>query len=145
MMYLGPHPNMLPSCLCSLCTSRQAGKQASRQAGKQASRVTVKVFLPNIRVLSNFLFCCFGLRSDHFDGPYFCTTSSIDSYCLACMNDPHLPAIGTRFSLGSSRGTIRYVGEVPPTKGIWIGVEWDDASRGKHSGTRDNVCYFTCR
>lgn len=31
-------------------------------------------------------------------------------------------------------GTIRYKGPVPPTKGVWYGIEWDDAARGKHSG-----------
>ena len=61
------------------------------------------------------------------------------------MEDPHLPAAGTRFSFGSFRGTVRYAGEVPPTTGVWLGVEWDDASRGKHSGTHNGVCYFTCR
>ena len=29
--------------------------------------------------------------------------------------------------------------------GEWIGVEWDDQSRGKHDGVHDGVKYFTCR
>jgi dynactin complex subunit len=61
------------------------------------------------------------------------------------MEDPHLPGVGTRFSAGSFRGTIRYVGEVEGTEGVWLGVEWDDANRGKHSGTRGETTYFTCR
>jgi len=28
--------------------------------------------------------------------------------------------------------------------GVWLGVEWDDPSRGKHSGDHDGVHYFTC-
>lgn len=44
-------------------------------------------------------------------------------------------------------GTIRFSGEVPPTKGLWYGVEWDDPSRGKHSGVyeKTGVQYFECR
>ncbi|PWN89833.1 hypothetical protein FA10DRAFT_266381 [Acaromyces ingoldii] len=56
-----------------------------------------------------------------------------------------LPAVGQRFSQGSSRGTVRYVGPVPPTAGVWLGVEWDDASRGKHDGVHGGTRYFTCR
>ena len=29
--------------------------------------------------------------------------------------------------------------------GVWLGVEWDDVSRGKHSGDHEGVHYFTCR
>ena len=29
--------------------------------------------------------------------------------------------------------------------GVWLGVEWDDASRGKHSGDHHGVHYFSCR
>ncbi|GAA5849820.1 hypothetical protein JCM8547_000575 [Rhodosporidiobolus lusitaniae] len=36
-------------------------------------------------------------------------------------------------------GTIRYKGPVPPTIGTWYGVEWDDPSRGKHSGVYEKT------
>ncbi|GAA5904368.1 Pac2p [Sporobolomyces salmoneus] len=44
-------------------------------------------------------------------------------------------------------GTILYRGLVPPTKGEWLGIEWDDLSRGKHSGTHEKsgVRYFETR
>ncbi|BGP15721.1 hypothetical protein JCM10213_006108 [Rhodosporidiobolus nylandii] len=44
-------------------------------------------------------------------------------------------------------GTLLYEGPVPPTKGLWYGVEWDDASRGKHSGVfeKTGVRYFETR
>ena len=29
--------------------------------------------------------------------------------------------------------------------GVWLGVEWDDTSRGKHSGDHQGVHYFSCR
>nr|XP_039253039.1 tubulin-specific chaperone E-like [Styela clava] len=52
--------------------------------------------------------------------------------------------VGQRASVGEYFGTVRYVGPVPTTKGDWVGIEWDDTSRGKHNGTKDGVSYFTC-
>ena len=68
--------------------------------------------------------------------------------------------MGKRVAFEDHFGTIRYVGEVPPTKGkhqvrvhncscsdrigVWLGVEWDDPQRGKHSGTHEGVEYFSC-
>ncbi|KAJ3614270.1 hypothetical protein NHX12_017844 [Muraenolepis orangiensis] len=54
-------------------------------------------------------------------------------------------ALGRRVSCEGDRGTVRYAGEVPPTAGLWLGVEWDNAERGKHDGSYDGVRYFTCR
>ncbi|KAJ3515736.1 hypothetical protein NLJ89_g1578 [Agrocybe chaxingu] len=34
---------------------------------------------------------------------------------------------------------------LPTVAGIWLGVEWDDPARGKHSGSKDGKQYFTCR
>ena len=52
------------------------------------------------------------------------------------------------------RGTVRYVGPVVTSKkdpaAIWVGVEWDDGTRGKHDGsvvddaTGERVRYFRC-
>ncbi|XP_033635093.1 tubulin-specific chaperone E-like [Asterias rubens] len=53
-------------------------------------------------------------------------------------------AIGARFVSEGDLGTVRYVGDVPPTKGKWLGVEWDNPGRGKHDGSRDGVQYFQC-
>ncbi|KAJ7632998.1 hypothetical protein FB45DRAFT_914126 [Roridomyces roridus] len=55
------------------------------------------------------------------------------------------PSQGTRLSLGGSTGTVKFVGEVQNTSGIWLGVEWDDSKRGKHDGVKDGIRYFTCR
>ncbi|KAM7197814.1 HotDog domain containing protein [Naviculisporaceae sp. PSN 640] len=41
--------------------------------------------------------------------------------------------------------TVRYSGEVAGTSGVWLGVEWDDPSRGKHDGQHKGVRYFTCK
>lgn len=54
--------------------------------------------------------------------------------------------VGTRFSATSGcLGTIKYVGPVDGTQGVWYGVEWDDPKRGKHDGVKDGHRYFTCR
>ncbi|XP_026215625.1 tubulin-specific chaperone E [Anabas testudineus] len=61
--------------------------------------------------------------------------------------EPEVPgdAVGRRVSIGGERATVRYVGPVPPTTGLWLGVEWDSPERGKHNGTHEGVQYFTCR
>jgi hypothetical protein len=53
--------------------------------------------------------------------------------------------IGQRLSLKKQTCTVRYVGQVADKQGQWLGVEWDDASRGKHNGTHQGVSYFKCR
>lgn len=60
--------------------------------------------------------------------------------------EPALPedAVGRRVLCGGDRATVRFVGEVPPTKGLWLGVEWDNPERGKHDGVHEGVQYFTC-
>ncbi|KAL1306855.1 hypothetical protein AAFC00_005508 [Neodothiora populina] len=52
---------------------------------------------------------------------------------------------GQRLSTKSQRCTVRYVGEVQGKRGQWLGVEWDDPRRGKHSGTHGDRQYFKCR
>ncbi|KAF8205723.1 hypothetical protein K438DRAFT_1905308 [Mycena galopus ATCC 62051] len=55
------------------------------------------------------------------------------------------PAEGTRLRLAEHIGTVKFVGNVDNTSGIWLGVEWDDPKRGKHDGVKDGKRYFTCR
>ena len=52
---------------------------------------------------------------------------------------------GRRLSFSGAQCTVRYVGPVEDTKGVWLGVEWDDPSRGKHDGSHSGVRYFECR
>ncbi|TWU77106.1 hypothetical protein ED733_008200 [Metarhizium rileyi] len=54
------------------------------------------------------------------------------------------PYTGQRVSYGGALCTVRYVGEVAGTTGSWLGVEWDDSTRGKHDGSHKGVRYFTC-
>ncbi|KAB8339247.1 hypothetical protein FH972_022181 [Carpinus fangiana] len=49
---------------------------------------------------------------------------------------------GKRLSYDGHLCTVRWTGEVAGTKGSWLGVEWDDPSRGKHSGEHNGVTYF---
>ncbi|KAL4742495.1 hypothetical protein BDV11DRAFT_12320 [Aspergillus similis] len=56
---------------------------------------------------------------------------------------PH-PWVNQRRSYDGNLCTIRYVGKVEGTSGEWLGVEWDDPTRGKHSGQHNGVRYFTC-
>ena len=51
---------------------------------------------------------------------------------------------GQRLSTKGERYTVRYVGPVKGKAGQWLGVEWDDPTRGKHFGTHDGVEYFKC-
>ncbi|XP_062502907.1 tubulin-specific chaperone E-like isoform X2 [Corticium candelabrum] len=39
-------------------------------------------------------------------------------------------------------GTVKFVGEIQSKLGKWIGVEWDDPTRGKHNGSYNGVRYF---
>ncbi|GAA6023216.1 hypothetical protein JCM10207_004483 [Rhodosporidiobolus poonsookiae] len=51
-----------------------------------------------------------------------------------CPSDPSNPP-----SSDSQLGTVLFEGPVPPTKGVWLGVEWDEPSRGKHSGVYEKT------
>lgn len=53
--------------------------------------------------------------------------------------------VGSRIECSDHYGTIRYIGLVEGYPSSWLGVEWDDASRGKHDGSVNNVRYFQTR
>ncbi|KAK2073569.1 hypothetical protein P8C59_007846 [Phyllachora maydis] len=53
--------------------------------------------------------------------------------------------VGDRLSYHGAVATVRFVGQVAGTEGTWLGIEWDDASRGKHDGQHKGVRYFSCR
>lgn len=55
-----------------------------------------------------------------------------------------IPQIGQRLSYDGVVCTVRYVGQVAGTTGAWLGVEWDDPTRGKHDGSHKGVKYFEC-
>lgn len=51
--------------------------------------------------------------------------------------DQNLFHIGQRIQVGQHRASVRYVGTVKGQEGKWIGLDWDDAARGKHDGSLD--------
>ncbi|XP_033735723.1 tubulin-specific chaperone E-like [Pecten maximus] len=51
--------------------------------------------------------------------------------------------LGDRIIYDGHFATVRYIGEITNTKDSWIGVEWDDSSRGKHNGTHEGKYYFS--
>ncbi|KAK9806127.1 hypothetical protein WJX72_002459 [[Myrmecia] bisecta] len=53
-------------------------------------------------------------------------------------------ALDTRVVANDQKATIRYVGPVAGQEGDWIGLEWDDPSRGKHDGSTAGQQYFQC-
>ena len=55
------------------------------------------------------------------------------------------PKLGCRVQIGDCRATVKYVGEVESQAGVWVGLEWDDAARGKHDGSTGGCHYFQCR
>lgn len=58
--------------------------------------------------------------------------------------EPEDKIAGSRISYEGHLCTVRWAGQVVGTKGTWLGVEWDDSTRGKHSGEHNGVKYFTC-
>ncbi|CAN6674570.1 protein Pac2p [Trichomonascus vanleenenianus] len=51
--------------------------------------------------------------------------------------------VGTRLSFNNELCTVRYIGKLPQWGDIiGYGVEWDNPSRGKHSGSLDGIEYF---
>jgi hypothetical protein len=54
------------------------------------------------------------------------------------------PELGARVLIGPRAATVRYVGTVDGHTGTWVGLEWDDASHGKHSGSVGGRQYFAC-
>jgi len=53
--------------------------------------------------------------------------------------------VGSRLEVEGFKGTIKYEGPVEGTKGTWLGVDWDDPSRGKHNGCHNGKIYFEAR
>ena len=55
--------------------------------------------------------------------------------------------LGKRVELNEKTATIKYVGPLKHKKNakeneIWLGLEWDDKTRGKHNGTVEGYEYF---
>ncbi|XP_032820720.2 tubulin-specific chaperone E isoform X1 [Petromyzon marinus] len=64
---------------------------------------------------------------------------------VKAMDEMPEDVVGRRVLSDGECGRVRFVGEVPPTQGLWFGVEWDDPERGKHDGSHGGVRYFHCQ
>ena len=53
--------------------------------------------------------------------------------------------VGQRLAFDGQRCTVRFVGVLVGHGGFWIGVEWDDGSRGKNDGCVRGHRYFLCK
>lgn len=53
--------------------------------------------------------------------------------------------VGRRLSYDGSLCTVRFHGSLDGTKGQWLGVEWDDSTRGKHNGVHQGQQIFVCQ
>ncbi|KLT41510.1 hypothetical protein CC85DRAFT_119993 [Cutaneotrichosporon oleaginosum] len=55
-------------------------------------------------------------------------------------------AVGRRYLNARTRAplTLRYIGALPGLDSTWLGVEYDDPTRGKHSGEYNSVQFFRC-
>lgn len=53
------------------------------------------------------------------------------------------PVAGARVLLGGKhRATVRYVGPIEGQQGTWVGIEYDEAGKGKHDGSHGGRRYF---
>ncbi|KAI8914650.1 hypothetical protein EDD86DRAFT_199806 [Gorgonomyces haynaldii] len=51
--------------------------------------------------------------------------------------------VGSRIVIDGFPATVRYVGTLKGKSGEFMGLEWDDPTRGKHSGVYQGESYFT--
>lgn len=54
------------------------------------------------------------------------------------------PQPGDRVQIAECKATVRYVGKVQGQKDTWVGLDWDNAARGKNDGTTGGQSYFEC-
>ncbi|KAK0085825.1 hypothetical protein PV325_004352 [Microctonus aethiopoides] len=55
------------------------------------------------------------------------------------------PKLADRIDCDGHRGNVCYVGLIDDTNGMWLGIDWDDPSRGKHNGIHGGKEYFKTR
>lgn len=53
--------------------------------------------------------------------------------------------VGSRIYCEGEYGIVLYIGPIVGIDGMWLGIEWDNPSRGKHSGCYNDVTYFNTR
>lgn len=58
------------------------------------------------------------------------------------MGPPSEFSVGMRLKIGNDRCTVRWIGTLEGDKFERLGLEWDDVSRGRHSGEYGGRVYF---
>jgi hypothetical protein len=59
--------------------------------------------------------------------------------------DQSMPQPGARVVLGAKhKATVLYVGPIEGQSGTWVGIEYDEAGKGKHDGSHGGKRYFSC-
>jgi hypothetical protein len=68
-----------------------------------------------------------------------------DALQISMSGGPTQPTIGARVLIGDRhKATVRYFGPLDGQTGDWVGLEWDEPSRGKHDGSHNGKRYFRC-
>eukprot|EP00033_Pygsuia_biforma_P002144 GCRY01002379.1.p1 GENE.GCRY01002379.1~~GCRY01002379.1.p1 ORF type:complete len:509 (-),score=63.90 GCRY01002379.1:579-2105(-) len=52
--------------------------------------------------------------------------------------------LGERVFIDEHIATVKFIGALEGKKGQWLGVEYDDANRGRHDGSFNGKSYFIC-
>jgi hypothetical protein len=62
------------------------------------------------------------------------------------LNENHSEYIHRKIELNGYVGVVKYCGKLKHKEDndIWLGIEWEDVTRGKHNGTVEGVEYFSC-
>jgi len=131
---------------CGVCRSMDGGIVGEVVTGRcLAGRQKVRrCALDSLKVQSNLK----SRQAALLEATTTTTTSTTLAITTCSITPSHLPMtfhLGQRLSYAGERCTVRYIGDVAGTKGDWLGVEWDDASRGKHAGIHSGVRYFECK
>lgn len=59
-------------------------------------------------------------------------------------NENNVISLDSRIELNGSTGTVKYIGPLIHKKDndLWVGISWDEVTRGKHNGTVEGFEYF---
>jgi tubulin-folding cofactor B len=76
----------------------------------------------------------FGETNEPEDTPQQAIDMEVGARCEVESTEPGL----------SKRGTVRYLGQTKFSKGVWVGIEYDEPF-GKNDGSVQGERYFTCR
>lgn len=59
------------------------------------------------------------------------------------INEVSTKLVGCRVIKEEQLGTVKYVGPIGNSAVTWLGVDWDNDTKGRHDGSFKGVKYFT--